>query len=155
MVVDERDNGLDRLNDLDVTSGFDLRTFLWESSQETTAAGDAGDGTAGTMDSSQGGTVDASSVPAGRAETVETMDSSQGGAVDASSVPAGRTDSDSRASAVSGTDQGNGDDPPAVLSEKAAHAFNSWRRLPPAVKGRIRSQRQHLEDESTQRLLRI
>ena len=42
------------------------------------------------MDSRQGGGVDASLVPAGRAETVKTMDSSPGGAVDASSDPAGR-----------------------------------------------------------------
>ena len=44
------------------------------------------------MDSSQGGAIDASSVPAGRAETVETTDLSQGGAVNASSVPAGRAE---------------------------------------------------------------
>ena len=54
--------------------------------------------------------MDASSVPTGRAETVET---SQGGAVDASFVPAGRDESDSSSSANSGTDQGNIDVPPA------------------------------------------
>ena len=46
---------------------------------------------------------------------------SQGGAVAASSVPTGRAESDSGASAASGTDQGNGEDPPAVLSGRAAH----------------------------------
>ena len=138
--MDEQNEGLARLTDLDMTWGFDLHTFLRERSQETPAAGGAGDGTVETMDSSQGGAVDASSVPAGRAETVETMDSSRDravdafsipagrnetvetigsskrGKVDASSVPARRAESDSGASAASGTDQGNGDDPLAILS---------------------------------------
>ena len=78
------------------------------------------------MDSSQGSAVDASSVPSGRAETVETMDSSEGGAVNASSVPAGRVERGSDASAASGTDQENGDDPPAVLSGRAAHELSSY-----------------------------
>ena len=174
-IMDEQDEGLDRLTELDVTWGFDLHAFLRERSQETPAAGDASDGTvermdssqgstmdassvpagraetAETMDSSQGGRMDASSVPAGRAETVETIDSSQGGAVDASSVPAERDESDSGASAASGTDQGNGDDPPAVLSGRAAHELSSWGRLPQAVRGRTRSQGQRLQDESAQR----
>ena len=107
--VDELDDGLARLNDLDVTWGFDLDAFLQEGAQQAPAAGDAGDGTAKTMGSPRGGAVDASSAPAGRAETVDTMVSSQGG-VDASSVPAGRDESDSGASAASGTDQGNGED---------------------------------------------
>ena len=76
------------------------------------------------MRSSQGGAVDASSAPAGRAETVETIGSSQGG-VDASSVPTGRAETDSGASAASSTDQGNGEDPPAVLSGRAAHELSS------------------------------
>ena len=127
-MIDEQDDGLDRLTDLDVTWGFDLHVFLRERSQETPAAGDASDGTVETMDSSQGGGVDASSVPAGRAETVDTMDLSQGGAVDASSVPAGGDESDSGepvAPVASGTDQGNGEDPPAVLSGRAAHELSS------------------------------
>ena len=103
------------------------------------------------MDSSQGGALDASSVPAGRAETVETMDSSQGGAVDASSVPAGRAESGSDASAASGIDQGDGEGLPAVLSGRAAHELSSWGRLPPTVMGRTRGQRQRLQDESAQR----
>ena len=194
-VMDEQDEGLARLTDLDVTWGFDMHAFLRERSQETPAAGDAGDlnaclqerspeapvagdagdGTAETMDSSQGGAVDASSVPTGRAETVETMDSSQGGAidafsvpagraetaetmdssqggeVDASSVPAGRAESGSDASAASGTDQGNGEGLPAVLSGRAAHELSSWGRLPPTVMGRTRGQNQRLQDESVQR----
>ena len=109
----EQDEELARLTDLDVTWGFDLYAFSRDRSQETPAAGDAGDlhaclqelqqgapvvgnagdGTAETMDSSQGGAVDASSVPAGRAKTVETIDASKdpskGGAVDASSVLVG------------------------------------------------------------------
>ena len=51
--------------------------------------------------------------------------------MDASLVPAGRVESDLGASAASGTDQGNGGDPPAVLSGRAAHDLSSWRRLPP------------------------
>ena len=78
------------------------------------------------MDSTQEGAVDTSSGPAGRAETVETMDSPQGGAVDASSVPAGRAESDSDASAASGTDQENGENPPAVLSGRGTHELSSW-----------------------------
>ena len=70
---DEWDDGLARLNDLDVTRGFDQLAFLQERTQEAPAGGDAGDGTAETMDSPQEGAVDAFSAPAGRAETVETM----------------------------------------------------------------------------------
>ena len=143
-VMDEQDEGLDRLTDLDVTWRFDLHAFLRGRSQETPAAGDAGDGTAETMGSSQGGAVDAFSVPAGRTETVEMMDSSQGGAVNASSVPAGRAESNSSASAAFGTDQGNGDDPPAILSEREAHELSSWGRLLPTIRGRTRGQSRRL-----------
>ena len=66
--VDELDDDLAHLNDLDVTQGFDLDTFLQERARQAPSAGDD-DGTAQTMDSSQGGAVDASSVPAGRAES--------------------------------------------------------------------------------------
>ena len=66
----ELDDGLARLNDLDVTWGVDLDECLQERAQQAPAAGDAGDGTAETMGSSQGGAVDASSAPAGWAETV-------------------------------------------------------------------------------------
>ena len=111
-VTDEQDEGLARLTDLDVAWGFELHAFLGERSQETPAAGNAGnlharlqersqetpvtgdavDRTTEKMESSQGGAVDASSVPAGRTEMVKTMDSSQGGAVDAPAVPAGRAE---------------------------------------------------------------
>ena len=95
-MVDQLDDGLARLNDLDVTWGFDLDAFLQERAQQAPAAGDAGDG------------------------TVEAMGSSRGG-VDASSVSAGRAESDSGASAASDADQGNGEDPPAVLSLSLIH----------------------------------
>ena len=49
--------------------------------------------------------------------------------VDASSVPAGRAESDLRAALTSGTDQGNGEDP-AVLSGRAAHKMSDWGRPP-------------------------
>ena len=148
-VVDQLDDGLTHLNDLDVTWGFDLDAVWQESAQQARAAGDAGDETAETVDSSKGGAVDASSTSAGRAETAETMGSSHGGAVDASSAPAGRAEttetmgssqgctvdassvpegraeSDSGESAASGTDQGNGEVPPAVLPSRAAQELSS------------------------------
>ena len=83
-VLDELNDGLAHLNDLDVTWGFDLDAFLQERAQQAPAAGDADDGAAEKMDSSQEGAVDASSTPTGRAETAETMGSSQGDAVDVS-----------------------------------------------------------------------
>ena len=82
---------------------------------------------------------------------METMDSSQGDAVDASSVPAGRAESGSDASAASGTDQGNSEGPPAVLLGRASHELSSWGRLPPTVMSRTRGQSQRLQDESAQR----
>ena len=144
-MADEPDDGLAHLNNLDVTWGFDLDAFLQERAHQAPAAGDDGEGTAKTMDSSQWGAVDASSAPAGRAETVETMGLSQGGVVAASSVPAGRAESSSGASAASGTDQGNGEDPPVVLSGRATHELSSWGRLPARVWGPTRGQNQRLE----------
>ena len=81
------------------------------------------------------------------------MDSSQVGALDASSVPAGRPRIDSGASAASGTDQGNDEDPPAVLSGRAAYELSSWGRLPATVRNRIWGQSQRLEGEPAQREL--
>ena len=78
-----------------------------------------------TRGSSQGGAVDASSGPAERGES-EKIGSSHGRAVDASSVPAGRAESDPGEAPASDTDQGNGEDPPAVLSGRAAHELSSW-----------------------------
>ena len=98
--------------------------------------------------------MDASTGPAGRAETVETIDSSQGG-VDASSVPAGRTESDMGASAASGTDQGSGEDPPAVLSGRGAHELSSWGRLPATARGRNRGQSQRLDGEPAEDQYRL
>ena len=72
--MDGQDGGLARLTDLDVTWRFDLHALLRDRSQEASVAGDAGDVTAETVDSSQGSAVDASSVRVKRAETVETMD---------------------------------------------------------------------------------
>ena len=154
-VVDELDDGLARLNDLDLTWGFDLDAFLEERAQQAPAAGDAGDGTDETMGSSRGGAVNASSAPVGRVETAETMGSSQGGAVDASSVPAGRAESDPGEAPASDTDQGNGEDPPAVLSGRAAHELSSWGWLPATVRGRTRAQSQRLEGEPAGGQLRM
>ena len=152
-MVGELDDGPAHLNDPDVTWGFDLDAFLQERVQQAPAAGDAGDGTAETMNSSQGGAVDASSAPAGRTETPETMGSSQGGAVDASSVTAETAESVPGAAAASDTDHGNGEDPPAVLLGRAADEL--WGRLPATVRGQARGKSQHLEGEPAQRQLRI
>ena len=67
--------------------------------------------------------------------------------MDASSVLAGRAESDSGASATSGTDQVNGEDPPAVLSGRSAHELSSWGPLPATVRVRTRGQSQRLEGE--------
>ena len=167
-VMDEEDEGLDRLIDLDVTWRVDLHAFLrersnvapaasdagdlhaclQERSQEAPVADDAGDGTVETMNLSQESVVEPPSFPAGRAETVETMDSFQVRTVHASSVPAGRAESGSDASAASGTDQGNGDGSPAVLSCRAAHEPSSWGQLTLTVLGRTRGQSHRLQDGS-------
>ena len=55
--------------------------------------------------------------------------------MDASPVPGGRAGSDSGISATSGTDQRSGEDPPVILSERAAHELSSWGRLPPTGMG--------------------
>ena len=73
--------------------------------------------------SSQGGSVDASLPLAGRAES-ETRGSSRGGAVDASSIPIGRAESDLSAASISDTDQGNGEDPPAVVLDGIRSPFS-------------------------------
>ena len=121
-MVDELDDDLAHMDDLDVTWGFDLNAFLPESRRQAPAVGDAGDGKAETIVSSQGGAVDASSAPAGRGER-ETIGSSQGGAVDASSVPAGRAESALSAASTFGTDLGNGEvSPRGPVREGSARA---------------------------------
>ena len=150
-LVDEVDDDLAHLNDLDVTWGLDSDAFLQERAQQAPAAGDATDRTAETIDSSQGDAVDSSSAPTGRAEADEWMGSSQGGSGDAFSVPAGRADSDPGATAASDTDQGNRENPPAVLSDREAHELSSWGRLPTTVRGRTRSWSQRLQGEPAQR----
>ena len=99
--------------------------------------------------------MDVFSVSAGRAGTVETMGSSQEGALDAPSVPAGRAQRDAGASAASGTDQGKGEDLPAVLSGRTAHKLSSGGRLPATVRGRTRGQSQRLQGEPAQRQLKM
>ena len=68
-VVYELDDSPDHLNDLDVTWGFDLESFIQERVQQAPTTGKAGEGLAETMDSSQGGAVDASSTPLRRVKT--------------------------------------------------------------------------------------
>ena len=48
---------------------------------------------------------------------------------------------------TSGPDQGNGEDPPAVLSGREAHELSDWGRPPVTVQGRTRGQSQRLEGE--------
>ena len=50
VVVDELNDGLAHLNDLALTWGFYLDTFLPERAQQAPTASEAGDGTAETMD---------------------------------------------------------------------------------------------------------
>ena len=99
--------------------------------------------------------MDASSAPARRAETAGMTASYQGGTLDASSVPAGRVESDPGAAAASDTDQGNGEDSPVLLSGRAAHEFSTWGRLPATVRGRTRGQSQHLEGEPAEEQYRL
>ena len=92
---------------------------------------------------SQGGVVGASSAPAGRAES-EARCSIYGCTVDASLAPAGRAENDLSAASTPGTDQGNREDPPAVLSGRAAHELSDLGRPPVTVRGRIRGRNQRL-----------
>ena len=65
-----------------------------------------------------------------------------------SSISAGRAESGlSAASSTSGTAQEKGEDPPAVLSGRAAHDLSDWGGPPVTVRGRIRGQSQRLEGE--------
>ena len=104
-----------------MTWGFDLDVFLRERTQQASATGDADDGIAGTIGLSEGG------------------------AVGILSAPAGRADSDSSAASIPDTDLGCREDPPAVLSGKAAHELSDyWGRLPATVWGRPRGKSQRL-----------
>lgn len=80
-------------------------------------------------------------------ETAETIGSSRQGAVDVSSALARRTESDPGAASASDADEGDGEDPPAVLLGKEAHELSNWGRLPATVRGRTRDERQCLEGE--------
>ena len=105
--MDEKDEDVARLTDLDVRWGFDLTAALRERSQETPAAGDAGDLHACLQENLQEAPVAGNSGDG----TAETMGSSEGGAVNASSLPAGRAESGSDAWAASGTDRGKSERP--------------------------------------------
>lgn len=61
-VMDELDVGLAGLNDVELTSRFDLDVCLGECAPQAPAAGDASDGTAETMGLSHGRAVGASSM---------------------------------------------------------------------------------------------
>ena len=98
-VADDVIDDLAHVNHLDLTWGYFLDAFLRERAQQAPDVGEAGGRTLETIGSSQGGAVDVSSAPAGRAET-ETIGLSYGGAVDAPSVPAGRADSDPGAASI-------------------------------------------------------
>ena len=58
---------------------------------------------------------------------------------------------DSGTLAASGTDQGNGDDSPAVLSGRAAYELSSCGHLPPVEGDRSRGQSQCLQGDYVQR----
>lgn len=97
-MVDELNDDLPYLNDLDVTWGFYLDAVLQEGTQQALAAGNATDGIAETIGSSEGGAVDASLAQVGKARTAEIIGSSQGSAADASSATEGMDESDQRSS---------------------------------------------------------
>ena len=118
--------GLSRLNVLGVTWGFDLESLLHKRAQQVPTIGDAGDGTAETMGSSQRGAVGAASAQAGRTETTEMMGSSQGDAMDARSTPGRESRKRPGRSSTSNTDQGTGEDSPAILSGRAANKLSNW-----------------------------
>ena len=67
--------------------------------------------------------------------------------MDASSAPAGRAESDLRAASTSGTNQENGENPPTVLSGRAAHDLSDWGPPPVTVWNRTRGQNQRLDGE--------
>ena len=116
---------------------------MQESRHQALAAGDADDGKAKTIGSSQGGAVDASSAPARRAGS-ETIGSPRGGKVDASSAPAEKAEND--LSAASTFDQGNAEISPAVLPGREQDKLSDWGRPPVAVQGRTtRGQSRRLE----------
>lgn len=111
--VDERDGDLGHMNDLNVARWFGLDTGLPERAQEANAAGDACN------------------------RTCETIGSSQAGAVDAPSALEGIVDGDPSAASTSDTDEGDGEDPPAVLSRRSAHELSDcWERPPATLKHR-------------------
>lgn len=130
-VVDKLDDGLTRLNDLELTWGFDVDAVLGEGAQQAPATADAGDGTA------------------------ETMPSSQEGAVDIFSVPAETAERDPRGTSASDSGQRNGEDPLAVLSGREAHELSSWERLSATGRNRTRGQNQRLEGEPAGRRPRM
>ena len=97
--------------------------------------------------------MDASSVPARRAETIETVNSSQGGAVDASSVLAGRAEI-RRISNLWHRPRERQRTPPGPVREGSTRA-QQLGRLPPTVTCRTRGQSQCLENKSAQHQLGI
>ena len=97
--------------------------------------------------------MDASSVPVRRDKTIETVDSSQGGAVDASSVPAGRAEI-RRISNLWHRPRERRRTPPGPVREGSTRA-QQLGRLPPTVRCRPRVQSQCLENKSAQRQLGI
>ena len=99
--------------------------------------------------------MDASVAPRQRAETAGAMELYQGGAVDASSIPARRAESDPGAASISNTGQGNGEPPPAILSGRLAPELSSWGRLPPTVRDLTWGHGQRLGDEPVVNQLRV
>ena len=125
--------------------GFDLNAFLLKHIQHASAAGEAGDGIAETMDTSQGGVVDASSVPIGRAETAETIRSSQGGVVDASSVSEGRVESEPAQHQPPTPANGTARIPPRSCWGGQYTSSAAGGDPPPTFRGRTRGQSQRVD----------
>lgn len=129
--MNELGGGLVCLKDLDLTWAFDLDVALEERAQQAPAACKAGDG------------------------NLETMGSSQGGVLEGSSAPAGRAKSDPGEASASDTDQGNCEDQLPVLSGRKALELSDGRRLPATVRGWTRGQSQRLEGEPVENQPRV
>ena len=149
-MMGEQDEELARLTDLDVTWGFDLHAFSRDRSQETPAAGDAGDLHACLQERPQEAPVagecwrrnsrDDGFVSRGRGIRLFGPGREGRNSRDDIFVSRGRDGRllgpgregqyNSDASAAPGTDQGNREGPPAVLSGRPAQELSSWGRLP-------------------------
>ena len=127
---------------------------MQERAQQTPVAGNAGDGTVETMGSSQGVWWTPPRPRQGGSKQSRRWVRLKGAWTPLRS-PQGGPKATRGASAASGTDQRDGEDPPAVLSGRAAHELSSWGRLPATLRGRTRGQSQRLDGEPAEEQYRF